>query len=239
MPWEPHAYRIRRRRGTNAARRRVWQKRAGELLQDALIDVDGTLAETYGECKGGMDISYRGIWGYHPLIISLANTKEVLYLVNRPGNVASHAGAAEWIDKAIALVEPYTQRITLRGDSDSSLTAHFERWAARVDFLFGMDAHPALVRRAEALEVAAWEVLQSTPKYRLKTRNRKRPENVKQRIVKQRGYKNIRLASEHVAEFRHRPVDVHSSLSRRSRPLCAHSNPRFSDARRVESGRPY
>ena len=133
----------------NAARRRVWQKRAGELLQDALIDVDGTLAETYGECKGGMDISHKGIWGYHPLIVSLANTKEVLYLVNRSGNVPSHSGAAEWIDKAIDLVEPYTQRITVRGDTDFSLTAHFDRWSERVDFLFGMDAHPALRKRAD------------------------------------------------------------------------------------------
>lgn len=32
------------------------------------------------------------------------------------------------------------------------MTANFDRWAERVDFLFGMDANAALVRRAEALE---------------------------------------------------------------------------------------
>ena len=34
----------------------------------------------------------RGSGGMRPLIVSLANTKEVLYLVNRPGNAPSHAG---------------------------------------------------------------------------------------------------------------------------------------------------
>jgi hypothetical protein len=79
------------------------------------LDIHGTRAPTYGEKKAGMDISYKGVWGYAPLILSLANTKEVLYLVNRPGNLPSHTDAAPWIDKALDRVEPHTEGICLRG----------------------------------------------------------------------------------------------------------------------------
>ena len=189
----------------NTTRRRVWRKRARRRLKEAWVDMDGTQAETHGQCKEGMDISHKGIWGYHPLIISLANTKEVLYLVNRPGNVVSHDGAAPWIDKAIDLVEPWTRRLTLRGDTDFALTAHFDRWAQRVDFLFGMDAHAAVVARAAALETPRWRRLKRQAKYTVETAPRGRRRNVKEAIVVQREFENIRLESEHVAEFRYRP----------------------------------
>ncbi len=189
----------------NTTRQRVWRKRARRRLKQAWIDMDGTVAPTLGQCKEGMDISYKGIWGYHPLILSLANTKEVLYLVNRPGNVASHDGAVPWIDKAIGQVKPYAKRITLRGDTDFSLTAHFDRWAEGVDFLFGMDASPKLVGIAQGLETHAWKRLRRQPAYTVNTEARGRRRNVKEAIVVQREFENIRLESEHVAEFRYRP----------------------------------
>jgi len=191
----------------NTSRRRVWKKRGRKLLKDACIDVDGTLAGTYGECKEGMDISRKGIWGYHPLIVSLANTKEVLYMVNRPGNVVSHQGSAEWIDKAIELVQPYARRITVRGDTDFYLTKHLDRWAQIVDFVFGADASPALVQRAEDLPEACYRRLKRKPKYTVKSTRRRRPKNIKEKIVEQREFENLRLESEHVAEFRYQPTN--------------------------------
>jgi hypothetical protein len=144
----------------NAVRPALWAGRGRDLLGPvAYVDVDGTIAPTTGAHKAGMDMSYKGIWGYAPLIVSLANTKEVLYVVNRPGNAPSHKGAAQWIDRAIDLVEPHAQRVCVRGDTDFSLTAHFDRWAARVDFVFGMDANATLRSRAEALDEAAWSRL--------------------------------------------------------------------------------
>ncbi len=59
----------------NETRVRVWRAQPAAFFDEAVIDADGTLAETTGACKGGMDISYEGVWGYHPLIVSLANTQ--------------------------------------------------------------------------------------------------------------------------------------------------------------------
>ena len=85
-------------------------------------------------------------------MVSLANTNEVLYLVNRPGNVVSHEGCVPWIDRAIKLVAPYAAQITLRGDTDFTLSAELDRWDEQgVKFIFGMDAHPKVVNLAEAL----------------------------------------------------------------------------------------
>lgn len=191
----------------NTVRPRLWAGRGRDLLGPvAYIDADGTIAGTHGQHKQGMDISYKGIWGYAPLIVSLANTKEVLYLVNRPGNAPSHAGAADWIDKAIDLVEPHAQRVCLRGDTDFSLTGNFDRWAQRVDFVFGIDNNTALRSRADALDEACWTRLERPVAYESATgQTRRREPNHKQRLVAERGYVNLELNHEDVAEFDYQP----------------------------------
>jgi len=62
----------------NEVRPQMWLQQPEEFFDEAKIDVDGTL-ETLGECKEGMQISYNGTWGIHPLLVSLANTQESLF----------------------------------------------------------------------------------------------------------------------------------------------------------------
>ena len=145
----------------NNTRRKVWALQDARFRKEAIIDVDGTVAETTGECKEGMDIAYNGIWGYAPLLVTLANTKEVLYLVNRPGNRPSSDGAAEWMDRAIDLVGSVFKKVWLRGDTDFSLTSNFDRWDEKVGFVFGYDAKANLVQMADALPESHWKSLES------------------------------------------------------------------------------
>jgi hypothetical protein len=155
-----------------------------------------------------MDLNHKGQWGYHPLIVSLANTAEPLYIANRSGNRPSHEQADVYLDRAVNLCRRagFCQ-ITLRGDTDFTQTEHLDRWDADgVRFVFGIAAMPNLYELAETLPLTAWRRLQRRPRYQVKTSPRARPENVKERIVEEREFENIRLQKEHVAEFSYRPV---------------------------------
>jgi hypothetical protein len=192
----------------NETRLRVWRAQPAAFFQEAIIDADGTLAETTGECKAGMDIAYNGVWGYHPLIVSLANTQEPLYLVNRSGNRPSSEGAAERFDQAGALCrEAGFRRLTFRGDTDYTQTRHLDRWDAdAVRFVFGCDARANLIGLAEALPARAWAPLERRPAYTVQTEPRRRPVNVKAATIVAREFKNLRLEAEAVAEFPYRPI---------------------------------
>jgi Transposase DDE domain group 1 len=187
----------------------VWAEQPAAFFERAVIDMDGCLVETTGQCKRGMDIAYDGTWGYHALVLTLANTGEVLGLVNRPGNRPSQEGAAAEVDRALAVCfRGGFRQVLLRGDSKFSQTEHLDRWDAdpRVRFVFGYEATPNLKDLAEQLPPRAWKPLQRPARYPVRTRPRQRPDNVKEAVVVRREFDNIKLVSEEVAEFNYRPV---------------------------------
>jgi hypothetical protein len=189
------------------ARLTVWARQPAKFFDRATIDMDGTLVITTGECKEGMDISYKGTWGYHPLVVSLAETGEVLRLVNRPGNRPSHEGAAEEADQAISLCRRAGFRqIVLRGDTAFSQSGKLDAWDADgATFYFGFKAMPNLEEIAEDLPKAAWRKVLRPPRYEVQTDLRQKPANVKQRIVRRRGFEVLRLKNEDYAEFEYQP----------------------------------
>jgi Transposase DDE domain group 1 len=191
------------------ARVRVWAKQPDAFFDCAKIDMDGTLVPTNGNCKQGMDIAYDGTWGYHALALTLANTGEVLSIINRSGNRPSHEGAAEEADRCMAVCfRGGFRRVLLRGDTDFSQTTHLDRWDAdgRIGFVFGYDALPNLKHRAEDLVVDDWQKLERPGRPEpISGRRRRSPANVKDAIVRRREYEKLRLQSEDVAEFNYRP----------------------------------
>jgi hypothetical protein len=86
------------------------------------------------------------------------------------------------------------------------LTENFDRWTEdKVEFVFGIDANKSFVERANELPEAAWKRLSRPAAPAPKTESRAKRENVKDRIIKEREYKNLETEYEDWAEIEYRP----------------------------------
>lgn len=193
----------------NDVRKTVWARQPADFFDLARVDMDGVLVETAGECKAGVDMAYDGTWGYHALVVSLANTQEVLSIVNRSGNRPSYEGAHLEVDRTLKVCfDGGFRAVRLRGDTDFSQTKHLDRWTSdsRVSFIFGLDCTANRHLLADDLPTMKWQPLARPADSEIRTVPRAKPDRVKKKIVREREYKNIVLRSEEVAEMDYRPT---------------------------------
>ena len=197
----------------NESRLRVWAQQPDEFFPEAILDADGTIVPSDAECKRGMDFTYDGQYGYHPLLISLANTAEPFFLFNRSSNRPSQERADVFLDKAVTLCRRAGfGTILMRGDTRFALTKHLDRWDAAGDlrFVFGYEAADSLKDRADELPalVSSADTTAAVPDQAPHQREARAGQT---RDRPARRYKSIELIEERVAEFRYQPVACRQS----------------------------
>lgn len=84
-----------------------------------VLDVDASLVESHSDKEGATGTYKKHVFGLHPIIVSCANTGEVLAVLLRPGNSGSNTAAdhVTVLSEAVAqLPAAYRKRIIFRAD---------------------------------------------------------------------------------------------------------------------------
>lgn len=83
---------------------RAWQAGAGPGAGQLVVDVDSFVGEVCGRLKQGAAYGYTKVLGYHPILATRADTREVLHIRLRKGSANTQKGIERFIDELIARV---------------------------------------------------------------------------------------------------------------------------------------
>jgi hypothetical protein len=188
---------------------RAWRCAGGKRrLERGVVDLDSHVRHVYGHQKEGADFTYKGGFGYHPLVISLAGTGECLRLVNRPGNVPSAEGAAAHLDQLAPHLGSRFKRVLVRGDSAFARQDIFDvcdehGWS----FAMVSPTQPNFAELAESLPARCWKPFRANEACSVKgARRRKRGVNRRRRMARRRGKRDLKLERQWIAELDYRPA---------------------------------
>jgi hypothetical protein len=84
---------------------RAWQAGAGPGEGRLVIDVDSFVGEVCGRLKQGAAYGYTKLLGYHPILATRADTREVLHIRLRKGSANTHKGMLRFTEELIARVD--------------------------------------------------------------------------------------------------------------------------------------
>jgi hypothetical protein len=130
-----------------------------------VLDVDSTIVIAHSD-KEGAAATYKSTFGFHPILVTCDNTKEMLAIGLRPGN----AGANTATDHLQVLSEAFTQipaahrrHLLVRGDSAAGthkvigwLTEQGQRRGRVVEYSIGWAISEAERTAITALPASAW-----------------------------------------------------------------------------------
>jgi hypothetical protein len=192
---------------------RAWRKIHKGSRRLALVDLDSHVRPVYGAQKEGADFSYKGSWAYHPLLVTLAGTNEVLRLINRPGNVVSEAGAADALTDLFPLLNRNFQRVVVRGDSAFYDHAIMDACVAAGQFFaLVVPSMKNVVALADALPPEDWRPFLTKAQRAERARptpegkSRARRENLRRKTARRRKKKDLRLQEQWIAEIPYTPT---------------------------------
>jgi hypothetical protein len=205
------------RAATDAVQDAVWGKLAGKRKKKrdvAVVDLDGHAKTLYGVQKEGADFDYKGRWSYNVLLASLAGTGECLAVRNRPGNLRSSNGAAELLEETLPRVKRRFADVLVRADSDFDRQDVRKACEAQGAF-FAFVAREATNRLtwAEGIPESAWRPFRTRDHRQQEARRRgrgfqprRKKRNRRRRRARERGYTNLQLARQWVAEIPWKPL---------------------------------
>jgi hypothetical protein len=84
---------------------RAWQAGAGPGEDRLVVDVDSFVGEVAGRLKQGAAYGHTKLLGYHPLLATRADTREVLHIRLRKGSANTQKGILRFCEELIARVQ--------------------------------------------------------------------------------------------------------------------------------------
>ncbi|MCB0330899.1 MAG: IS1380 family transposase [Bdellovibrionales bacterium] len=184
----------------------VWRRAYGRKKQSiACVDLDSHIHGVYGEKKEGADFTYDKRYGYHPLIVSLSGTGEVLRAVNRPGNSYSSDGAVEEVEELLPMLESRFQKILVRGDTAFAERELYDLLEENGHyFAICQSNHDLLQCIAEEAGEKEWKPLKRGTAAQPQ-KKRKRKKNLRRATARKRGKRDLKLLKEEVTEAVYQP----------------------------------
>lgn len=121
------------------------------------VSMDSSLYEVYSNCKENSSQSFKNIFGFHPLLLHIHNTGELLDIILRPGADFTSKGAAKVLEETISRLKPYFDRIILLADSgfyEKAIVDVCEKEATKINFIITSELNNPIRRELSDPDLA-------------------------------------------------------------------------------------